>query len=118
MGAGATAIAAIIKTKSTTTKNDTVPWSGNFIKSSAIKKWLGFADFELVKQTTLLFRPPVNHENVFNKLSFLEWFGRQFHIPFGGIYTLVAQAKVIPLTPIKLRWKQELSGVKLPIGTQ
>ena len=53
------------------------------------------------------------HENLFNKLSFMEWFGRKFHLPFGGIYTLIAQAKVIPLTPIKLRWKQKLSDVKL-----
>jgi hypothetical protein len=35
------------------------------------------------------------------------------HLPMGGIYSLVAQAKVIPLTPIKLRWKQKLSDVKL-----
>jgi SAM-dependent methyltransferase len=94
-------------------KNDAAPWSGNFINASSIKKWLGFADFELMKQSTLLFRPPVNNESVFNKLKFLEWFGRKSHIPFGGVYTLVAQAKVIPLTPIKLRWQQKLYDVKL-----
>ena len=94
-------------------KNDTIPWSGNFIPSSAIKKWLGFADFELVKQTTLLFRPPINHESTYHKFKFMDWLGRKLHLPFGGVYTLVAQAKVIPLTPIKLRWQQKLSDVKL-----
>jgi SAM-dependent methyltransferase len=95
------------------TSHDTIPWSGNFIKSSAIKKWLGFADFVLIKQTTLLFRPPINHENTFKKLKFLEWLGRKSHLSCGGVYTLIAQAKVIPLTPIKLRWQQKLSDVKL-----
>ncbi len=94
-------------------KDATHPWPGSFIKSSAIKQWLGFADFELVKSTTFLFRPPVKHERTFQNLQFLEWVGRMTHLPMGGIYSLVAQAKVIPLTPIKLRWKQKLSDVKL-----
>lgn len=40
--------------------------------------------------------------------------GRKCHVPTGGVYLIVAQAKVIPLTPIKLTWKQKLSDVRLP----
>ena len=91
-----------------------IPWSGNFLPTSLIKKWLGFADFKLTKQLTMYHRPPVSYEKLFNKLKLLEWLGNKIHSPFGGIYILIAQAKVIPLTPIKLRWQQKLSDVRLP----
>ncbi len=90
-----------------------IPWTGNFMKTSLIKKWLSLADFELVKQTTMLFRPPVKHKNTFHRLKFLESIGRKCLAPFGGVYVLIAQAKVVPLTPIKLSWKQKLSEVPL-----
>jgi SAM-dependent methyltransferase len=91
-----------------------IPWSGSFIQTSLIKKWLGLADFKLKKQMTIFHRPPVAYEKIFNNLKFLEWLGTKCHSPFGGIYILIAQAKVIPLTPIKLRWQQKLSDVRLP----
>ena len=94
-------------------RHEHAPWSGNFIKASAIRQWLGYADFELLQSKTFLFRPPVKHERTFQNLQFLEWVGRLLHSPIGGIYTLVAQAKVVPLTPIKLSWQQKLSDVKL-----
>lgn len=91
-----------------------VPWAGNFIQSSKVKKWLELADFELVKQDATLYRPPINNEKIFKKLKLMEWFGRKFCAPLGGIYVLIAQAKVVPLTPIKLRWKQKLTDMRLP----
>jgi len=94
-------------------KRTTIPWSGHFIKASQIKKWLSLADFELIKHSTHLYRPPVNHEKIYHQLAFLETTGKWFHSPFGGVYTVVAQAKVIPLTPIKLSWKQKISDVRL-----
>jgi hypothetical protein len=95
-------------------KQDKTPWSGNFIKQGLIKKWLGLADFKLIKQTYTLFRPPLSHEKLFKKLNFLEWIGQKCCPLLGGVYVLIAQAKVIPLTPIKLSWKQKLSDVRLP----
>jgi SAM-dependent methyltransferase len=94
-------------------KRNTMPWSGHFINASLIKKWLQLADFELMKHDVHLFRPHLNFENAFNKLAFLERIGRMLHSPFGGLYTLVAQAKVTPMTPIKLSWKQKISDVRL-----
>jgi SAM-dependent methyltransferase len=95
-------------------KHDAIPWSGNFIKASLVKKWLAIADFKLIKHCYTLYQPPVGYEKLFNKLSFLEWLGQRFAAPFGGVYILIAQAKVIPLTPIKLRWTQKLSGMRIP----
>ncbi len=97
--------------------NKHTPWTGHFIDANKIKKWLSFADFELIKQSMILFRPPVKHKSTFKKLKFMEWLGSKCWSPFGGVYMLVAQAKVIPLTPIKLSWKQKISDINLaPIG--
>jgi SAM-dependent methyltransferase len=95
-------------------KHTKIPWSGNFIQPGTIKKWLGLADFKITRQTKILYRPPVPYEKLFNHLKFLEWLGPKCYAPFGGIYILIAQAKVIPLTPIKLSWKQKISDVRLP----
>lgn len=75
------------------------------------------ADFELVNQDTLLFRPPLQHHDaIYQKMKFLEWIGNKLWTPLGGVYMLMAKAKVIPMTPIKLHWKQQLSGVQVSIS--
>ena len=90
-------------------KNKNCPWNGNFIAVSKIIEWLKLADFQIIEENRLIFRPPFSREKFFHKLKFLEWLGRKCFTPFGGIYTLTAKAKVIPLTPIKLLWKQKPS---------
>ncbi len=90
-------------------KNKNSPWNGNFIAVSKVVEWLKLADFQIMQEDMLFFRPPVTHEKTFHKLRFLEWIGRKCFMPFGGIYTLTAKAKVIPLMPIKLLWKQKIA---------
>lgn len=92
-------------------KNKNMPWQGSFIHPNKVKNWLKLADFELVKQDMLLFRPPIANFAVFKKLTFLEWIGSKLYAPFGGVYILIAQAKTIPLIPIRLHWKQKLSAL-------
>ncbi len=87
-------------------KNKQMPWAGNFIRATKIMNWLRLADFELVKQDRLLFRPPIAEQKMYQRLEFLEWIGAKCLVP-GGAYALTAKAKVIPLTPIKLHWKQK-----------
>ncbi|MES2218531.1 MAG: methyltransferase domain-containing protein [Pseudomonadota bacterium] len=96
-------------------KHDKIPWSGNFIKAGIVKKWLALADFKITRQTRILYRPPIFYEKIYHHLKFLEWLGPKCYAPLGGIYILIAQAKVIPLTPIKLSWKQKISDVRLPV---
>lgn len=87
-------------------------WCQHFIPPSTIIKWLKLADFELIKQDKLIFRPPITHPALYHKLKFLEWFGQKCYKPLGAVYILIAKAKVIPLTPIKLSWRQQLSGIQ------
>lgn len=95
------------------TKQNIPPWSGNFIHFHQIKRWLQLADFELEQQQSFLYRPPINHPVLYRKLKFLEQLGNKCFPLLGGVYILLARAKVVPLTPIKLQWKQGLSGIRI-----
>ncbi len=91
----------------------TIPWSGNFIPATKIKDWLMLADFELVRQDMLMFRPPSKRPSLMRKLTFIEWLGVKSNAFFGGVYVITAKAKVIPLTPIRLHWKQQISPLRV-----
>jgi len=93
----------------------TIPWSAHFIPPNKIKKWLALTDFIVVKQRMMLYRPPLNQQRLYHKLAFLEWLGNKLYAPFGGVYVLIGQAKVVPLIPIKLQWKQKFVGVPSPL---
>jgi hypothetical protein len=89
-----------------------VPWASNFAQAYQVKNWLRLAEFQIESQTSLLFRPPINHQSTFQKLEFLECIGNLLHY-FGGIYCISARAKVIPLTPIRMKWKQQLGNIRI-----
>lgn len=94
-------------------KHKTIPWTLNFLRTQKVKKWLQLADFVMEKHTSTLFTPPLDKASLYNKFHFMEYVGKKCFPTFGGIYILVARAKVIPLTPIRLKWKQPLSGIRI-----
>lgn len=94
------------------TRHKVAPWTGNFISAQQVKSWLGLFDFELEKQKATMHRPPVGN-GLFKKLAFMETVGRMICPIFGGVYVMVARAKVIPLTPIRMQWKQRLTGFRI-----
>lgn len=94
-------------------KHKVAPWSGTFIHANKVKRWLQLADFAMEKQKSILFRPPVSRRSFYQNLVFLEYLGNKVFPSFGGVYILLARAKVIPLTPIRLKWKQQLSGIRI-----
>lgn len=94
-------------------KQKTMPWQANFIPSPKIKSWLRLADFAMEKHQTVLFMPPVSRSVFSSKLHFIESFASKCFPALGGIYVILARAKVIPLTPIRLKWKQQLSGIRI-----
>ncbi len=101
--------------KSYFTRHHHIPWSRPFLSASIIKKWLALADFELINQNMILFRPPCQHQSLYHKLKFLEWIGKKCYKPLGNVYIIQAKAKVIPLTPIRLHWTQELSDARISV---
>ncbi len=96
--------------------SDNIAGGGNFLSANLLKKWLTLADFELVKHRSLLFRPPIANPKTFQNLRVIEWIGEKFFLPLGGVYMLMAKAKVIPLTPIRLHWKQQLAGMSVTLA--
>jgi SAM-dependent methyltransferase len=89
-----------------------VPWTSHFAYAYQIKNWLRLAEFQVEEHTSLFFRPPLKSARVFNRLEFLESIGNLFHF-FGGIYCITARAKVIPMTPIRMQWKQRLDNIRI-----
>jgi len=89
-----------------------VPWVSSFNNAYHIKNWLRLSEFQIEDHTSLYFRPPVNSEKVFKGLEFLEYMGNLMHF-FGGLYCITARAKVIPLTPIRMKWKQQLGNIRI-----
>lgn len=94
-------------------KNGVIP-DLNFLKYKTVRQWLKLSDFELVKHSTVLYAPPIKNQQLVKKLQFLEWLGNKCHLPWGAVYIMMARAKVIPLTPIRLRWKQSLATLPIP----
>lgn len=84
------------------------------LQQGTLKKWLQLSDFELVKQSSALYSPPMENTRFLKKLQFLEWLGNKCHLPCGAVYVLMARAKVVPLTPIRLRWKQSIASMRVP----
>jgi len=97
------------------TKSDNIPWSLKFLKPSTIIQWLESSHFELQFKNGILFQPPLKNPIDYNKFRLFEWIGQKLFSPFGGIYVLAAKSKVIPLTPIKLKWKQKIPVVNVSI---
>ena len=90
-----------------------VPWNGQFIAAKNLQTWLRLADFEIETSQSFFVRPPIGDVNWFEKLHWMETLLHPF--PFlGAVNVLMGRAKVTPLTPIRMKWKQQLSGLRLP----
>lgn len=86
---------------------DLPPWCGHFYGMSRLKDWLSLLDFELVHVERFFFRPPIKNSRVMSRLAFLEKLGKYCWSYFGGAYIIVAKKRVIPLTPVKIRWRDK-----------
>lgn len=91
----------------------TLPVSHSLLQGT-LKKWLQLSDFELVKQSKALYSPPIESTRLLKKLQVFEWLGKKCHLPWGAVYVLMARAKIVPLTPVRLRWKQSIAGMRVP----
>jgi SAM-dependent methyltransferase len=98
-------------------RKSVMPWAGNLIYSYQVKNWLQLADFQLEQQHTCLFRPFIRQQKIYQQLHFMEKIGKILFPAFGNIYILLARAKVIPLTPIKMQWKQSLKSIRISTST-
>lgn len=90
-----------------------IPKHANLIHSQQIKNWLELADFQIEQQQSTLFVPPTQHANHYSPMKLIEKIGNKWLPNLGGIYVIIARAKVLPLTPIKMKWKQKLNDIRI-----
>lgn len=76
------------------------PWSGHFITFKHLCCWLEELSFSVLSYQTLLFRPVSDKKENLNKLLLMEGFGEMFCPSLGGVYAIVAQKKIVTLTPV------------------
>ncbi len=82
-----------------------VPWCGHFISAWRVHDWLSLLGFEIKAEQGVMFRPPLRHERMMQRLGFLERIGGRFWSPMSGAYVILAVKRVSRLTPIKPAWK-------------
>lgn len=82
------------------------PLSGTFRRASQIKDWLKVLNFQIIQCKYSMYRPPIPNKKIFTCLKFLEFLGKYFLPPIGGVYMLIARKKTFCITPIKEQWKE------------
>ncbi|XQW86693.1 class I SAM-dependent methyltransferase [Thalassotalea piscium] len=86
-------------------RRNSSPWNGRFFSAMRVKDWLHLMGYEILEDKKVL------HSTLAGKFSHglfaRNW--RQFashYLPsLGSIYVIVAKKRVLPLTPIKPKWK-------------
>lgn len=84
--------------------------SGHLLGLLRIRDWLKLLDFQVTGGKYFYFKPPILNNKILKKLDFLEKIGSSIWPFFGGGYSIVAVKKIIPLTPIKAKWKTKSQG--------
>lgn len=83
------------------------PQSGKMLGINRTRDWLKLLNFQITGGRMFYFRPPIERENIDQKLRFLENWGQNCWPFLGGAYTILAVKRVVPLTPVRARWKAE-----------
>lgn len=90
------------------------PWRNPFYSSGRLKDWLLLLGLEILDSGSLYFRPPSQRLAARDGLRSLERIVPRV-LPFaGGVNLLVATKRVVPLTPVKPRWRPRRS----PVGSR
>jgi SAM-dependent methyltransferase len=80
------------------------PWNSKFVSMSVIQKQLKESGFSISEAKIINYQPILSDDNYFFN-SNLESIGNRWLPLFGNVFFIVAQKKVVSLTPIKPKWK-------------
>jgi len=81
------------------------PQPGKMLSAGRVRDWLTLLNFQIVGGQMFYFRPPINHEGICQKLNFMERWGARWFSIFGGAYSILAVKRVVPLTPVRAKFK-------------
>lgn len=88
-------------------------WQSRFLAMQRVLDWLQLLGFEVGEQSHFFYQPPLKTERWQQRWDFIERFGKRYWPIAGACYTLCAQKREMPVTPLRLR-KPRLVG--LPVG--
>ena len=87
-------------------KKSSSPWSSDFHSVFSVKEWFKILSYDVIYKDTSNVMPISNQvfQKYLNKIGFLQ----KFLLPnLGGIYYYVFNKKILPLTPVKVSFKQK-----------
>ena len=81
------------------------PWNERFFSAMRVKDWLHLMGYEILMDERCLHSTLAN--NISQGFIARHWrkFAQRFFPSFGSVYVIVAKKRVLPLTPIKPKWK-------------
>jgi SAM-dependent methyltransferase len=82
------------------------PWSCHFISYPRLHDWLALLGFSVERTDVLMFRPPIAHPALVERLAFLDRHGQRLWPMLAGVYVVEAIKRVSTLTPITLPWRR------------
>ena len=91
--------------KSLLSKNQNYPWAGQFFSLSRIKDWLALLGLELIDANMRCFELPINEQKWLKRTRFMGQMGEKWWPMFGGMYFIVAKKRVVNMTLLKPKWK-------------
>lgn len=82
-----------------------LPWCGRFYSRRRIEDWLNLLGFQVESREGLMYRPPLAHAGLLQRLQWLERAGARAGKLLAGVYLLQAVKQESTLTPIRPNWK-------------
>lgn len=79
------------------------PWCGNFFSTRRIQDWLLLMGYRVRAGKILVYRPPLKHRGLLERIEFLERVGDRWWPAFGAVYVIVAQLETMRVIPLAAR---------------
>lgn len=91
------------------------PKPSHFLSAKILKNWLSLEGFQIESHTSFLFGLPVLRAGQSSENEFIERILPWIFPKWGGAYCLIARAKVLPLSPIRVQWRQKFTSSAMPV---
>jgi len=86
-------------------RREKLPWNERFFSSMRVKDWLHLMGYEILADDHLMHSSLTGNLGTGKLSSYWKQFSSKFLPQLGSIYVIVAKKRVLPLTPIKPKWK-------------
>lgn len=91
------------------------PWDGRFISLYRLRDWLALLGFDVIEVRGCFFRPPLSKTTWLQNFIKLEKSGRWCWPHWGACNIILAQKRVMTLTPLRPRFKTKRRPLPTPL---